>query len=64
MPSELKNVEGVKGEMDIGKLNKYCIFTINLNFKNLPSLMNYSPENVQTKIISWIKDKSFLYGEG
>lgn len=64
MPSEFINVEGVKGEMDIGKLNKYCIFSINFNFKNLPSLMNYNLENIQTEMISWVKDKSFLYGEG
>lgn len=49
MPSEFINVEGVKGEMDVGKLNKYCIFSFELNFKNLPSIMNCNLECVQTK---------------
>lgn len=34
--------------MDIGKLYK-CVFSIDLNFKILPSLMNYNLENVQIK---------------
>lgn len=46
MPSKFINVEGVKGEMDVGKLNKYCVFSIDLNFKNLPSLRNYNLECV------------------
>lgn len=38
---EFINIERVEGEMDIGKLNK-CMFSIDLNFKILPWLVNYT----------------------
>lgn len=49
--------------MDFGKLNK-CMFSIDLHFKILLSLMNYTQRVYKSKMISWINDKSFSYGEG